>query len=386
MSNTTRRLLLLLALLPLPLVSGCWDRIEMNDVAFFMASSLDRSDDGRMLISIQIPLPVTGGATAGMLGKTYYVMSATGTNIYDVERKCQQQLSRKFFKGQRRVVFIGEEFARKGIKDIMDYYSRDPGTRLRTYLVVAKGKKADELLRTDHPFERIPSEEVRELERTQVGTAVTFRDFLINQSREGIVPVVGAVEVVEQKDGEKRKQNVFRLSSTAVMKDYKLVGYLDDIETRSLRWIKGELKHEYVADTIPEAGGSVGVVLIHTRKKINTVIKDGKATLHVELSGEGLLHETNVKLDISRRENVDVIEKGLEKLISEQTVRTVKKAQKEMNSDIFGFGMELHQYHYGTWKKVRKEWDLMFANAEVDVKTDIHLRRAGMTSSTFNES
>ncbi|WP_256217534.1 Ger(x)C family spore germination protein [Paenibacillus sp. OV219] len=380
----------LLLLMYIPLLSSCWDRVEMNDVAFFMASSLDMTKDGRLLVSIQIPLPATKGTPSGSLGKTFFVLSAVGTNIYDAERKCQQLLSRKFFKGHRRVVFIGESFAQKGIKDIMDYYTRDPGTRLRTYLVVAKGKQAIELIKMDHPFERIPSEEVRELEYKQVGTAVTFRDFLINQGRDGIVPVLGAVEIQklsqnkEQQEGEKPKQTVFHLSSTAVMKDYKLVGYLDDIETRSLRWVKGDLKHEYLAEEIPTIGGSVGVIMNKARKKVKVIIKDGKATIHVELSGEGLLQESTVKLDIARAESVIKIEQGLNKRIEEQTLRTIKKAQTQWKSDIFGFGLLVHQYHYGTWKKVRQDWDTIFSKADITVHTEIHLRRAGMIGSSVN--
>lgn len=382
-----------LLLMLVPLLSGCWDRVEMNDLALFMASGLDITEDGRLFVSIQVPIPSPHieGSTLGTLDKTYYVVSASGTNIYDVERKCQRLLSRKFFKGHRRVVFIGETFAKKGIKEILDYYARDPATRLRTYLVVTKGKQAIELLRTDHPYERIPSEEVRQLERNGVGTAVTFRDFLINQERDGIVPVLGAVEIqkpqdlVEKKD-EKSKLNVFQLSSTAVMKNYKLVGYLNDIETRSLRWIKGELKHEYLAERIPEAGGSVGVVLFKTEKKIKTVIKNGKANIRIELSGEGTLHESNVKLDIRRPESVAIIEQGLSKLITEQTLRTVRKAQTELNSDVFGFGLLVHQYQYRTWKTVRDDWDTLFSKADVIVDTKIHLRRAGMISSSLENN
>ncbi|MFC4808185.1 Ger(x)C family spore germination protein [Paenibacillus sp. GCM10023250] len=380
---------MLLLLTAIPLLGGCWDRIEMNDVAFFMASSLDKTQDGRIHVSIQVPIPSTGGPTSGALGKTYYVLSASGTNIYDVERKCQQQLSRKFFKGHRRVVFIGERFAQTGIKDILDYYSRDPGTRLRTYLVVAKGRQAAAFLSTDHPFERIPSEEVRELERTEVGTAVTFRDYLIDQERDGIVPVLGAVEIqppppsMESKEAESSRQAVFRLSSTAVMKNYRLAGYLNDIETRSLRWVKGEIKHEYLAEDIPEAGGSVGVVLNKAGKSVKTIVKNGKATIRVELKGEGLLHEATVKGAINQAETMDMIERSLNKRIAEQTLRTIKKAQTEWKADIFGFGLAVHQYHYGTWKTVRREWDTIFSQADVSVSASIHLRRAGMIGASL---
>lgn len=367
----------------------------MNDIAFFYASSLDITEEGELKSAIQVPIPSgasssSGGtsSTEGKNGKTYFVVSTTGTNTYDAERKIQQKMSRHFFKGHRRVVFIGEALAQKGMQDILDYFSRDPGTRLRTYLVVAKGQQASELLQNDHPFEKVPTEAVRELERSGVGTAVTLRDYLMTQARGGIVPVVGAVDLaspsVNAGDNEKQPEfKLFRLSSTAVIKNYKLVGYLNDVETRSLRWIKGEAKQEYMGEKLPGLEGDIGVLLNKLKCKTKTVIKNDSAQISIELRGTGVLNESNVNLDLNQSENMALIEKKIGELIAEKTQDTVKKAQTEWKADVFGFGLQLHQFQNQTWKKVGPRWDTIFANADVTVTAKINLKRAGILTNSL---
>ncbi|MCM3627058.1 Ger(x)C family spore germination protein [Paenibacillus glycanilyticus] len=382
-------------LLIVPLLSGCWDRVEMNDVSFFMASALDMTDKGEMKVSIQVPIPVGAGSgeggkasAGGSLGKTYFVVTSTGINIHDAERKIQNKMSRQFFKGHRRVVFVGEKFARRGIKDVLDYYSRDPGSRLRTYIVVAKGGEASKLLLNDHPIERIPAEDVRELETSGTGTSVTFRDFLMTQANEGIVPVMGAVELFSPTvdSGNEEHFRLNSLSSTAVFKNYRLVGYLNDIETRSMNWIKNKLDQTIVAEKLLRAGGNVGAVLNSTSSRIVTTFNGDKVLIHIVLNGTGVLNEANVDMDMSNPKNISDIERELGEAIAGQALRTVKKAQTEWKADVFGIGLQLHRFQPNAWKKVRGNWDETFAGAEVSVKANIKLHRAGIiTDSLTNE-
>ncbi|GJM76942.1 hypothetical protein HMSSN036_91580 [Paenibacillus macerans] len=60
-SRRTPCFLLTLVLIPV-LLTGCWDRIEVNDIAFVLGSSTDR-EDGLIRSTVQIALPSQlGGA------------------------------------------------------------------------------------------------------------------------------------------------------------------------------------------------------------------------------------------------------------------------------------------------------------------------------------
>ena len=48
----TKRILLLLAtLVSVPLLSGCWDRVEVNDLAIVTAAAIDKKDDNQIELS-----------------------------------------------------------------------------------------------------------------------------------------------------------------------------------------------------------------------------------------------------------------------------------------------------------------------------------------------
>lgn len=384
----------MLLLVCFPLLSGCWDRIEMNDISFFMAAALDLDSDGKLRTTIQIPIPAGAGSgeggkvsKTGTIGNTYYIVSSRGENIYDAERQTQEKNARHFFKGHRRILFIGESLAQKGIEDVLDNYARDPGSRLRTYLVVAKGGKGMRLLENNHPLERIPSEEVRELERSGIGMAVTIRDFLIMQARGGIVPVTGAVDLkspIPASDEEKKPDfSLFRLSSTAIFKDYQLKGYLNNVESRNLRWIKGELKGVLLGMKLPQLGGNIGIDLSQTHSRIKVAMDGDKAKVAVKLSGVGVINEYNLDLDLMQPGSISSIERAIGEEISKETIATVQKVQRQWRADVFGFGRVLHQKNLYDWKRVGPEWDRIFSQAEVVVTADIKLQRAGIITNSF---
>ncbi|GJM70963.1 hypothetical protein HMSSN036_31790 [Paenibacillus macerans] len=54
-------------------------------------------------------------------------------------QQMQTKLSRLVFRGHRRIIVIGEPLARKGLKDVLDTYTRDPNLKLRTDVFIVKG-------------------------------------------------------------------------------------------------------------------------------------------------------------------------------------------------------------------------------------------------------
>ncbi|MFK4998590.1 hypothetical protein ACI2OX_18610 [Bacillus sp. N9] len=65
------------------LLTGCWDRMETNDLAIVTAAGIDKADDGQIELSIQIFIPrATGsgseGAGSNSGGKETMVMSHKG--------------------------------------------------------------------------------------------------------------------------------------------------------------------------------------------------------------------------------------------------------------------------------------------------------------------
>ena len=225
------------------ITSGCWDRTEINDLAFVMGTALDLTDDGDIRGSVQVAVPITGQGTPrgeSAQGK-FFVVSAVGKSSNEVILGLQRKLSRRLYYAHRSVVFIGEKLAKHGIKDILDFFSRDPHSRLRTYIMVVKGGEGREILEVRYPFEVVPTEAVKEMEILGSDLGVTLRDLFMAASSDGIHPVMGVIEPAVPSEGlDERKNIIFKLAGSALFKDFKLVGLLDEKETGGLLWMTNQ--------------------------------------------------------------------------------------------------------------------------------------------------
>jgi hypothetical protein len=59
-------------------------------------------------------------------------------------------------------------------------------------------------------------------------------------------------------------------------------------------------------------------------------------------------------------------------------VVAVNKIQKEFETDIIGIDRYLRQRHPDLWKTVEKDWQEIFPNIDIDVSTNVKIRRVGL--------
>ncbi|MBP1154578.1 MULTISPECIES: hypothetical protein [unclassified Paenibacillus] len=83
-------------------------------------------------------------------------MSSTGLTVVDAFNNMQKRLNQQLFYGHTRIIAIGEEIAKEGVKDVTDAFRRDPQLRRLLWPVVVKGEVAG-LLRASPELEQIPT-------------------------------------------------------------------------------------------------------------------------------------------------------------------------------------------------------------------------------------
>lgn len=365
-------------LLILLITTGCWDRTEINDIAFVMGTAMDLTADGNIMGTVQIAIPPSaqGGPGKSRKQEQYFMISAVGKNNSEVIRSLQDKLSRRLFYAHRSVVFVGEPLARRGLKDVLDHFTRDPRTRLRTFIMVAKGREGREMLKVRYPFEQVPSEAVREMEVSMAGLGVTLRDLFITATSEGINPVMGVIEAVPSKGIE--DSDIFRLSGAAVFKDFKLAGFLNNKETRGLAWVLNKMKLGRITATLPGDNGNVGMVLTGSKRKITADVRGGKIKIHILLQGNGSIYENNTKLDIGQTENLKLVQTALEKSVETEVRDLLIKAQKKYKVDVVGFGQTIYRDQPGQWKLLKEKWDTKFPEVDATITVELSIRGTGM--------
>ncbi|KRF43697.1 Ger(x)C family spore germination protein [Paenibacillus sp. Soil787] len=373
-----------IGILLIPLViTGCWDRMEINDIGLVMGTGLDLLEDGNIRATLQISVPSPSSQTTGgssKEGDRFFLISEVGKSLSDLEQKLQQKMSRTLFFSHRSVILIGESLARHGINDILDSFSRQPRNRLKTYIFVVRGMKAEDLLQVPYPYELVPAEALKEMQIMRGdGVSTTLRDFLIASASEGIYPAVGVLEPTHFfSSSQKDKDELFRMKGTAIFKSSALVGFLNNEETHAFLWFKKNKKTDKIVAILPEGKGNAGYILTSSEVIIEPNMKGNHLQFHVGIKGTGNLVENNSRLDVSQPNNHKLIKKALENQVEHDLKVFLRKIQTQYKTDIVGFGQQLQRKDPQKWRIVEEQWDRYFAAAEISVSVNLTISNTGV--------
>ncbi|WP_239633970.1 Ger(x)C family spore germination protein [Paenibacillus sp. H1-7] len=389
-----------------PLLTGCWDRQEIEDRAIVLGVSIDEAgpgaekeeneishlhdkfpvpDKGMIRVAVQIALPgkiPLGPGESGAAGKssaeTVWVIEVVGHTIDDALMNLQQQLSSRLFFGHLRIIVVSEKIARKGLQNFNDYFRRNSEIRRTAWMVVSKGD-AEPFLRAAPKLERVPTLYLLSTLDDSVKQGKFPNDFLgtywSNESKKGQEAFLPYIELMTE-------QNV-ELKGLAYFKNSTMVNSTEPFEIAAYMGIKGMNPAGYRVfislDNQPSK--TVMIYATHRESKFKVSIKDGLPHFVVKIFIETNLEE---KLSESLLTNRSQILKEIEAQHQKSLLKTysglVKKTQKE-GSDIFGFGEYVRALEPGFWNehvKTKENWQVMYKNIEVQFEVTSKVRRVGM--------
>lgn len=370
-----RRLYLLLFLLLMLPLTGCWDRLEINDVAIVDVVGIDKSPKGLLLtVAIIVPevaAPGKGVADGGKGTGAVVSFSAEGETVMDAAIKIQEHLSRRLFWAHARVLVFSEAYARSGVRTALDFWTRHREPRRRIKIAITPGS-AREFVEAKPALEHLLSEAVRETINLELQTNVEMKEFarwLRNKTEEAIAPRVALVKRPTREDA--------LVSGTALFRDDRLVGWLDDGETRGLLWLRGEIRTGVVTLKIP-SGGQVSLRLIRAKTRIKPAFTNGKVRFKVQVEVEDDISESSAPLDMGKVEIVNAIQELLRERVKERVEQTLHRLQKEFGVDAVGFGDAVYRAAPRLWEGGLKDrWAEEFRQVPIEVIVTARVARSG---------
>lgn len=301
------------------------------------------------------------------------VISETGRGIMETYRKIEKKSSRKIFFSHLNTIIIGEALAKDGVSEILDFFSRYREATLRTYVLFTK-EEAKEILKIKSNMEAGPVEEIKKKEDLNISLQVTLRDFIYMLTEQGSNPITAEVEKTISDDKSTK------IGGAAVFIKDKLVGWLNDEETRGVLWIKNNIETGIITINLPEekGGGKVAGQILKSNTKITPVIDDNIIKIEVSIQPKISVYENTSKLDLSDPNIIKYLEKLFSDLINKRIQLAVKKTQKELNADVLGFGKVVFEKYPKEWKNYYKEnWNEEFKKANVSVESNVMITETG---------
>lgn len=393
----TRKLsVLLIVLLFLPLITGCWSRRELNELGIAVGIGIDKVEKGYR-VTAQVVSPGEIVAAKSSTTRTpVTVYEATAESIFEAIRKITTRSSREVYLAHLRVLVIGEKLAREGIEQALDHFSRDHEVRTDYFVIVARDSTATDVLKILTPIEKIPANNLYlSLDTSQkiwAPTATITLDQLISDIvSEGKSPILSAVKVVGKQVGQ-TQQNVEQIASPgylkytglAVFKNDKLIGWLNEKESKGYSYITDNVKNTVGPIACPN-GGKFVVEVIKSKTKLKGKINNGNPQIEISIKMEENIGEVDCQIDLTKRDTISELEKLAEQRVAAIVMKTVNKVKKDYKADIFGFGDAIHRADPAAWKLLKNDWDEQFAKVDVSVNVDTKIRRIGTVANSFHQ-
>lgn len=385
--NRMSILLLLFAVV----LSGCWDRKEPKNLAVVSSAIYDLSDDGSYEITIEVTSPSSKDgedeSSGGKAKSLTYVGKSKDLSIPETARSVSQSMDKSIFSSHTKVRFLSDKFARNGVDPVFDYILRSYHLDENPLIAVINDEKPSKiyeckigLSETVGGYMDSISRSVPKISSKTVVSSV--RDFVEDLFWKGKQPVLGTVQIKEDKSpssegSEKPQKESLKIvfEGLAAFKDGKLVGYMDGTEARAYNFIVNKLKTTLIS--IPNNYDFTTFTVDRSKSKLETSVKDGKISCKVSLNVYVSVVQQGGIQDVTEFDTIKKLEQQINALLKKQITNTIKKAQSEFESDIFGFGIYMHIQHPEEWKKLKENWDEEFSQADIEVEVDSSIRRTG---------
>ncbi|WP_336785375.1 Ger(x)C family spore germination protein [Paenibacillus sp. MMO-177] len=384
-----------ISMLCLLLMTGCWSRRELNELLIVLGMGIDW-EDGHYLVSFQVVNPSEisnqqkrGDRPPGTL------FQGRGKTLFEAARAVTAEAPRKVYLGHLQIYVIGEEAARKGINELIDVSARDNETRMDFNIIIAKGSKAEDVLKLYTPVEKLPSYSMQQSLQTSAKNwaptiAVTLDKAITNLSSQGSELALTGIRVIGNPKVGENKQNVekfmppsrFRYSGIAAFRDDKLIGWLNERESRGYTDITNNLDSTSIAIPCGEQR-YMGIEVTSSNSKIKTKVVNGNPEVEVSIRTEANIVERScADVDLSNPETIKQLEKKTKENIQTNAEAAVNHA-KEMKSDIFGFGTQMEKEHPAFWYRVKDQWrEEYFPKLKVSYKIKLYIRETGTTENS----
>ncbi len=367
--------------------TGCWSSREINTLAITICLGIDKTDEG-YLITKQVLNPTALAMQKGSDEDPVVLFVQKGENLFSALRKIATESSRKMYNSHVRVVVLGENLAREGIKDILDFFMREHEFRTDFYYVIAKGTTANEVLGILTPLESVPGVKLYlSLENSERYWGITsaINSIFLVQSilADGINPVLPGIEIIS-KAGYSEMENsndAKRLQYTGmgVFQEDKLIGWLSEDEAKGYHYIIGDVGN-YVEQVYYNGKDQIVCEVRDSQSKMIASCKDDKPSVCVKIKTSLNIAAVEGVLDITKQENRKILKELLEKRIKLLCEKVQKKAQQELHSDIFGFGEAIHRREPKLWKKLKDSWDTEYVKLPVHYDITVEIKQAGQIS------
>ena len=381
---------ILIIIIPLLfLLTGCYDYKELNSISILSATEINKIDD-EFIVSAQAVNPQAPDKTSNAQAP-FIIYTGRGKTIQEAYRSIANESSKFLYLNHIQILIINEKIAKESLDEIIDYYMRSSAIRTEFYVLIGRD---DNILDIITPINDISSASIKEsiennLKYLGTTSDITFNELvsiMLDENSEIVLPSIKLIN--DSKEGEnienteETKVNTkYELSNLAIFKDDKLIGYLDEEQSKTYNILQNKINNTILTYEC-DKDKYMSVEIIDSQSSMD--ISDKKANIEVKLSGN--LNEYNCSKSLENKKTIEKIEKEFEQKLTESITKNINEVRTEYNSDIFGFLDNIYKKDYKTYKTIKNNWyNSNYQRLELSVNVDLTVIAKGKVMEAINE-
>ena len=380
---------LLLILITLTFLTGCYNYRELNDLAIVTAISISKEKDNYN-IAVQVVNPKKDQDTSSSNEPDFIVYKSKGETLQTAFESLVKESPKRMYKTQMQILIIDEKMAKNNIKEVFEYLARDPEIRNEFNVLIGK---SDNILETLTPLDNLSSQNILDSLKASskyLGNTnlLTFNELLSDYQNEKTEMAMPGIKLSSQKNkDDKNNEKTLEKTTTTpaivldnigIFKDNKLIGYLSTKETISYNFINNNIALTNIKKDYPN-NKYIAYKILKSKSKLEVTPK--KHTITLTIKGNAEINEATYNIDLSKEKNIKKLEKSLNKRLEKMITSSFNSTRKKYNSDIYGFEDLYYKKDPKYYNKIKKDWDSKeFQKIKLKVKSNIKIVEQGNIS------
>lgn len=377
------------------ILTGCWDKTEIDRRAFISTISIDPGEEigksqelkgikedeifqERQIKKINVTYSFPDISSLGPNVSGTSAEKTIKTQSYSMEGSISEatsKSSRSIHLGHSKMLVLSDAMFSypEVVKEIIDYFRRNPTINRSMNVVVAEGNAEDyEKFKPsmEQNFQSYINGLMENSDKNSTIIPMTLNELLklLEENGNAIIPYIKM----------NKKENEVSVYGIALIKNYELIGTLNSVETSDVKILRGKVKGG--TKVIYKEGHPINYSIEYIERKLRvTELNEKKLKMDIDINLEGSAKSFTVDKKLLSSQNLEEYEKNFDKTLSMECNKILKVIQEKYNIEPFAIKEYLEKYHPYKWRKVGDNWEEIYKNAEFNVNIKTKIRRIGIT-------
>lgn len=358
----------ILPVLAILLLTGCWDKVELENRGFVVSLGVDKNEN-KYAVSMAVPNVAALAEKSGS-DKANSVKTADNETIAGAMSMADSASSQTMYYGQTKMTVLGKDVLtdERLFREALDAMERNREINRKMIILSTQGEAKD-ILEAEIPGEPMVGMYIANYYKSNANrTGITFR-----QDLEKILLDLRATDCTVIPQIEKNDDEI-NLSGMAVMKDFKLAGFLDEKETRGYLWLNGGCKDAMII--APYEDGYIPLRIAQNRSKLRFYDDEG-LVCHAIVNVEGNIAEYTFTGQSFDDKTLQSLGDLFAEIIENEISATVRRMQEDFAADGYLFKEKLRKKNYPLFLQVIEDWENAYANMKIIPEAHVKITGAG---------